>query len=465
MILNEIFNFIYNFKYENAKQKTIQIAKIAFIDFFGVTRRGFREDSSQIAFNTISELFSHNQDSNLKSSVIGFNNYKINPLNAGFVNGISAHNLELDDGHKKAQMHLGSIIFPTALAISEAYDLSGKDFLESVIVGYDVGIFLGSIVNPQHRNNGFHTTGTIGTFVSGVVASKLLNFNLDDIKNTFGLCGTQSAGLLESGHSGSMGKSLHVGKAIYNGLLSAFLTKNGFTGSKSIFTGKDGFLNSHVFKPNSLNKQSIFENIGNISLNDIYFKKYPFCRHLHSSIDTILKLRINICEKHDAIDKLFINTYNIAAEHNNYSPNNKEDLKQSLPYAVAMNLVCGEVDIDIIDKLIDDGLFDENSTNNEVNEIKELVSKIVISADENLNAMFPNKRPSNIVIKLDESFRGGIFQNTTMIPKGDIENPLQPDEIIDKFINLNPHYDLSNLSVMNNLENYNVNNLMNILNK
>ena len=82
IILEEIFNFIYNFKYENSKLKTIQIAKIAFIDFFGVTKRGFEEKTSQIAFNTVSELFSHNQDSNLKSSIIGFNNYKINPLNA-----------------------------------------------------------------------------------------------------------------------------------------------------------------------------------------------------------------------------------------------------------------------------------------------------------------------------------------------------------------------------------------------
>jgi 2-methylcitrate dehydratase PrpD len=292
-----------------------------------------------------------------------------------------------------------------------------------------------------------------------------LNFNVNEIANVFGLCGTQAAGLLESGHSGSMAKSFHLGKAVYNGILSAFLTKNGFTGSKSIFDGKDGFLNTHVINHNSLNKHNLFKGIGKISFNDIYFKKYPFCRHLHSSIDTILKLRVNICEEYDAIDKIVVNTYNIAAEHNNYSPLNKEDLKQSLPYAIAMNLVCGEINIDIMDKLIDEGLLSDESSNIQVNEIKEIASKIIISPDENLNALVPNKRPSNIVIKLDESFRGGIFQSTTMIPKGDIENPLQADEIIDKFMSLNPDYDISNLSAMNNIESYNINNLMDILNK
>ena len=53
-----------------------------------------------------------------------------------------------------------------------------REFLEGVIVGYEVGILLGQLVNPKHRNKGFHTTGTIGTFIAGVVASKLLK--LDD---------------------------------------------------------------------------------------------------------------------------------------------------------------------------------------------------------------------------------------------------------------------------------------------
>ncbi len=113
----------------------------------------------------------------LESSVIGMPNFKTNLLNAGFLNGISAHVLELDDGHRGAQIHLGAVIFPTALAISEAYDLDGKSFLEAVIAGYEVGIMLGQIVNPQDSNNGFHTTGTVGTFVAGAVASKLLNLD------------------------------------------------------------------------------------------------------------------------------------------------------------------------------------------------------------------------------------------------------------------------------------------------
>ena len=59
---------------------------------------------------------------------------------------------------------------------------------------------------PQHRNNGFHTTGTVGTFVAGAVASKLLNLDENQTLNALGLCGTQAAGLLESDHMGVWAK-------------------------------------------------------------------------------------------------------------------------------------------------------------------------------------------------------------------------------------------------------------------
>ena len=150
MFLQNISKFISNYRYEQASKETLNVVKAAFIDFFGVTYRGVNEESSRIAFNTISELFFGNMEFELESSVIGMPNFKTNLLNAGFLNGISAHVLELDDGHRGAQIHLGAVIFPTALAISEAYDLDGKSFLEAVIAGYEVGIMLGQIVNPQH---------------------------------------------------------------------------------------------------------------------------------------------------------------------------------------------------------------------------------------------------------------------------------------------------------------------------
>ena len=324
MFLQNISKFISNYRYEQATVESVSTVKAAFLDFLGVTYRGMGEEASKIALNTVEEIFSGNFNSNLRASIFG-TNIKTDVLSAAFVNGVAAHVLELDDGHRGAQLHLGSVIFPTALAISEAYDLSGKEFLEGVIVGYEVGILLGKIVNPEHRNKGFHTTGTIGTFVAGAVASKLLKLDDEQILNALGLCGTQASGLLESDHGGSMGKVLHVGKAAYNGILSAFLARNGFTGSGTIFEGDEGFLKTMVVENTDYNMddfsfETVLKNIGKVRVRDIYFKKYPFCRHIHSSIDTALKLKASIGDEYDHIKNVAIKTYSVAAEHNNFQP-------------------------------------------------------------------------------------------------------------------------------------------------
>ena len=458
MFLQNISKFISNYRYEQATAESITVIKAAFLDYFGVTYRGINEQASQIACYTIDEIFKGNSDLNLKASVIG-TNYKTDVLHAAFVNGVAAHVLELDDGHRGAQIHLGSVVFSTALAIAESHDLTGKEFIEGVMGGYEIGILLGKIVNPQHRNNGFHTTGTIGAFVAGAVASKLLKLDDEQILNALGLCGTQSAGLLESDHGGSMGKALHVGKAAYNGILSAYLARNGFTGSETIFEGDEGFLKTMVFNGNDYDKddfsfENVFNDVGSVRVRDIYFKKYPFCRHIHSSIDTALKLKASIGDEYDHIQNVAIKTYSVAADHNNYHPKNLEELKQSLPYAVAIALVVGEASVDDINQLIEYGLLDNYSTVDKVNSIKNLVNHMTIVSDDEFDELYPDKRPSNVIIKLDKNFRNGVFQNVTMLPQGDFENPFELKDLLDKFKNLNPQYDISNLTVIDSLEEY-----------
>ena len=469
MFLQNISKFISNYRYEQATVESISTVKAAFLDFFGVTYRGSGEDASKIAFNTVEEIFSGNLKLNLSASVIG-TNVKTDMLSAAFLNAVAAHILELDDGHRGAQIHLGAIIFPTALAISESQDLSGKEFLEAVIVGYEVGILLGKIVNPNHRNKGFHTTGTVGTFIAGAVASKLLKLDENQTLNALGLCGTQAAGLLESDHGGSMGKALHAGKAAYNGVLSALLARNGFTGSGTIFEGDEGFLKAMVFDNGDYDSESFsFENaikdVGKVRVRDIYFKKYPFCRHLHSSIDTALKLKASIGDEYDHIENLAVKTYKIAAEHNNFNPKNLEELKQSLPYAVAISLVVGEVSVDEINQLIEYGLLDNYSAVDVVKSIKNLANKMLILSDDKLNELYPDKRPSNVIIKLDKQFRNGVFQNITLLPKGDFENPFQLRELIDKFKGLNPKYNVKNLTVIDTLEEYSMKYVVDKLNE
>ena len=80
----------------------------------------------------------------------------------------------------------------------------------------------------------------------------------------------------------------------------------------------------------------------------VYFKKYPVCRHLHSSIDATAEIykqmKLDHVEAGDIIS-IQIKTYKIASEHDNYHPKTVEAIRQSLPIATAIYILRGNLNL------------------------------------------------------------------------------------------------------------------------
>lgn len=460
MIVKEFAKFIVNLKYENISKKAIQQVELCLIDYIGVYLRGKDEIAPQTLKNSIGLID---------------NDYQNNMIGKAMFLAISSHILDLDDGHDTAHVHLGTVAFSTAIALSSKLQVDGKQFIEAIVAGYEIGIILGNISNPNHRNQGFHSTGTIGSFVAGAVASKIIGLNYYQTIQCLGICGTESAGLLESDHKGTMCKSLHSANAARNGIFAAFLAYNGFTGPESIIDGKEGFLKAMAIgdiksdKPlREVNKHKINRNIdklGDYLIEDIYFKLYPFCRHIHSSIESSLNIYNIIKKEYNAIDSIDIYTYKIASEHDNYNPRNAEELRQSLPYAVAIAMVCGEVGLTRINFLIEDGLFKDidEIEDERIRDIKIIADKINIHDKSEFNNLEEEARPSTVKVTLNEDFDNGVFENTTIYPKGNRHNPVKPGEVIDKFRKLNPRYPIKKLNSIDYIESSKMNELLDLL--
>ena len=431
MITGKFADFITKTCYEKLPKKAIDQAKLCFLDFLGVTLRGSKTRSSLAINNIVKE--------GSESIVIGHK--KASALDSALANGIAAHSLDLDDGHRFAQMHPGACVIPAALSTCEAYNKNGKEFISSIIAGYEVAISLGILVNPEHRNKGFHSTGTCGTLGAAAAACYALNLNKTETTNALGLAGTQASGLLESDHSGSMGKHLHAGKAAQSGVLSALLAKEGFTGASSIIEGKEGFLSAMV-NDNTKDKKL---KIGNFHIQDVYFKKYPICRHLHSTIDAASCILNKNSIKKEDIQKIIVKTYKIAANHANYDPKTTEAIRQSLPVSLAIAVKNGNLSLDNLK--ID-------------NEIAKISSKIVTECDANLDGLYPYKRSSKVIIQTGDHY----YSKRVDLQKGEPENQFTRNELMDKFIELNPAISPDILKVVDDLENQNMNELMIMLN-
>ena len=442
MITEKLARLVVDMDYDKLPEDVIYKAKQCFTDFLAVSLKGSRTPSSKI----VEKLFKGGGE----STVLGSD--KANCKDASLVNGVFAHCLDLDDGHRFAQLHPGCSVIPAALSLSEALNTTGKEFITSIVAGYQISIVMGMISNPEHRNKGFHTTGTCGTFGAAAASCKAMRLGFEETVNAFGLAGTQAAGLLESDHAGSMGKQLHAGKSAQSGVISALLAKNGFTGANSIIEGNEGFLKAMVDSKAPVKRKYDIDMEGFLEkyhILDVYFKKYPVCRHLHSSIDATLELYNQIVSegvKIEDIRSINIKTYKIASEHNDYYPQTVEGIRQSLPVAVTICILYGDLNLDNL-KL--------NS------EVTSIVSKVVLEEDENMDRLYPELRPSKVTITTDNNS----YTSRVDLPMGEPEHPFDEKNITNKFHDLNPMIDLDVLNNINVLESFEMRDLMDTLNR
>ena len=115
--------------------------------------------------------------------------------------------------------------------LKDRYNLSDADAYSLSSVGIDFRV--GEAVNPSHYRF-WHPTGTAATFGAAAAAGSLIGLDAEQMLHALGSAGTQAAGLWEFIADGSMSKHLHPGKAAFNGVLSADLAREGFTGAARI---------------------------------------------------------------------------------------------------------------------------------------------------------------------------------------------------------------------------------------
>ena len=160
-------------------------------------------------------------------------------LHAALMNGISSHVYDFDDTTPKNYIHPTSPVASALFAYASVNKVSGRDFMEAFILGFEAETRVGNAVYPAHYDVGWHITGTAGVFGAAAAIGKLLNLEGHEMIWTLGLAATQAAGLREM--FGSMAKALHPGRAAQNGYAAALLAQEGFTAGEHGLEGPRGF--------------------------------------------------------------------------------------------------------------------------------------------------------------------------------------------------------------------------------
>lgn len=323
---------------------------------------------------------------------------------AALANGAFGHALELDDDHRVAVLHPGTVVVPAALAAAEAEKTDGTTFLRAVLVGYEVTCRLGEVFRGAQFYHGVHPTALCGVFGAAAAAAVALDLDRTQFVNALGIAGTQASGLTEWRTDGSWIKRLHPGRAAQSGILSARLAREGFTGPATIFEGENGFFNAFSYGE-PMDPDAMTRDLGSqFSAFGTAIKPFPCCRFEHGAIDLALEAFAQGIRASE-IDRVDIRIYRTDVLSYHQTPKNAVDAQFNVPYAIAVALLRGGMGL---------GDFTEDAIRDE--QVLALARRIFVVEDSALTAKYPELYEVVLRIRATDGVEREFFSDC---PSGD----------------------------------------------
>jgi 2-methylcitrate dehydratase PrpD len=159
-------------------------------------------------------------------------------VQAAWANGSLAHLLDFDDS---GFSHPTACILPAALAVAEHRDVSGRDLLTAMVLGYEVFERLSRSARGNERRvrrSGYHPTPIYGSLAAVAAAARLLQLDVGQLEVAFGLAASDASGLTQQ--FGTWGKGLHAGNAARAGVMCTLLARDGYWGDERVISGPYG---------------------------------------------------------------------------------------------------------------------------------------------------------------------------------------------------------------------------------
>lgn len=263
---------------------------------------------------------------------------------AALANGTMAHVLELDDGHRPSDNHLGCVVVPAAIAAAEDAGASGAALLKAVIAGYDIMGRVGQATCLPRMMTAFHGTATTGGFGAATAAGILFDLSSRELAYALGIAGTGGAGLRESFVSGADCKSFQVGRSVWNGVNAALLAKLGLEGPRDIFEGKYGFVNATTPMPR--HALTVADLGTRFAVAESAFKIHAACGILFTAIDAALELRSTHKIDADWIERIRVALPDWVRDDPVFArrrPQTSGQARFSIPFTLAAALRYGQV--------------------------------------------------------------------------------------------------------------------------
>ncbi len=422
----KIAQFACNLDYQDLPPKTVHEVKRRLIDSMACAMGAWTAPPVKIA-----RMISSYSTSELGAGVVGTRHLST-PEAAAFANGAMFRYLDFNDTYLSKEPAHPSDNLAATLAIGSGFGLDGKSFILGSVIAYEVQCRLCDAYSIRKRGWDHVTYGAFST-VAG--CGNMLGFDEETMIHALGLAGIPNNAMRQTRVGElSMWKGCAFANASRNGVFASVLAHHGMTGPSQVFEGEMGFFNEvcggdvidiAVFGgPQAKGPQVDF------MIDQTYIKKYSAEYHSQSAVDAALE----IVDQHGGvlspaeIESIQIGTFTagyeiIGGEPEKWRPQSRETADHSLPFITCSALVNGEITIHS---------YSQEQIKNE--ELLAVVAKTKVSADPELDKVYPEKGIPNIVtVKLKS---GKTYQSRVDAPRGHALNPMSDEDVVAKFYQL-----------------------------
>lgn len=406
--------------YDDLPKEVIHKAKLCILDSLGCALGGYETKQGKIVVDLMRHL-----GGKPESTIVG-DGEKISCVHAAFTNTALTNALDFDDTYIG---HPGMTVIPSAFAVGEKVDASGKDLMTAIVLGYDVSTRIGAAIRPSIQRRLVHGHASWQTFGAVVPAVKFLGLNELGVLDAMGIAGCnaplpsgmKSAYNPEGPHmnKNSSGTSSEVG------VMAALLAQRGFRGPRNILDGETGFW--RMCGSDRCDFQGMTDKLGEeYRIIRVSFKPYSACRLTHSAIEATLEVIHEHDISPDDIEKIIIKTYSPATSGSfmNAEPKNMPQAQFSTVYAIAVAV-----------HRVPPGpkWFAKETLRNA--SILKLAKKVKLFGDQEADEAFC-KDPSNIMATAKVYVEGRAYNYRVEFPRGDPKKRLTKGEIEEKFRSL-----------------------------
>jgi 2-methylcitrate dehydratase len=410
-------DFALGLNYEDIPEPARNEAKRFLLDSLGCALAAVQNEDMQAMYRFTKKLGGIEE-----ATVIGVD-WRTNAPNAALMNGLLIRALDYNDIYWVQDPSHPSDLLGTALAAAEVNPCNGQDLITAIVLAYELEMRWCHAAYPGIREVGWHHA-TLTQFVSPLVAGKLYQLDRDQMIAALGISGSShfTLGGVVAGHLTNM-KNTADPLAAQAGIYAALMAREGYSGPVEVLEGKEGLF--EVLSNVRWESEELFKGLGDdFLITTCSYKAFPTEALTHQPISAVLHLREEHKIDPSTIDEILVETTtrgaDILSDPSKYQPDTKETADHSLPYVVAAAAAEGHV---LPESFDDEKLFDPM--------IRELLPKIKVVANEEIDDLFPQVKRARVTIKLDD---GQSFQHQTDIAKGDPADPMSDADLEAKFL-------------------------------